>query len=208
VEQKRMTLGQAARYAGMSEEQLRCAIIGGDMLGEMSENTGMFMISVKALDAYMKAHNHARPEDERKRVLIIDDEINFGNLVKLDLSRDKRIVVKFASWGHDGVRLAKEFRPHVLLLDFMLPDGTGEMVLQEISDLRAEGKTKVIVYSAHAEAVIRDEPALKQRLERLGADEFISKAVGLKALVRQVHEALGLPAPGTGPAPQPPTRTP
>lgn len=194
MENRRLTLSQAAQQAGVSVEEIRCAIASGAIQGVVSENTGMFMIDAKALDAYLKAHNHVAADVDRKRVLIVDDEINFGNLIKLDLQRDKRIIAKFATWGRDGVRLAQEFRPHLILLDFMLPDTTGEAVLQELHALQATGGTKVIVYSAHAEAVVRDDPKLSERLRALGADGFISKTIGLKRLVAEVKGALGLAA--------------
>ena len=194
MEKRRLTLSQAAQQAGVSVEEIRCAIASGVLLGVVSENTGMFTIDAAALEAYVKAHAHGPADGDRKRVLIVDDEINFGNLLKLDLQRDKRIVAKFATWGRDGIRLAQEFQPHLILLDFMLPDTTGEGVLRELHDLQATNGTKVIVYSAHAETVVRDDPKLSERLKALGADGFITKTIGLKKLVAEVKRALGLEA--------------
>lgn len=194
MENRRLTLSQAAQKAGVSVEEIRCAVASGALLGVVSENTGMFMIDAKALENYIKAHSHGSADGDRKRVLIVDDEINFGNLLKLDLQRDKRIIAKFATWGRDGVRLAQEFQPHLILLDFMLPDTTGEGVLQELHELQVTAGTKVIVYSAHAEAVVRDDPKLSERLRALGADGFLTKTIGLKRLVAEVKRALGLEA--------------
>lgn len=191
---KRFTVSQAARAAGVSDEEIRCAVVDGRLMGEVSENTGMYMISGASLDVYIKAHNHTRQDDERRRVLVIDDEINFGNLVKLDLQRDRRIIAKFASWGGDGIRLAKEFRPHVIMLDFMLADTTGERVLEELQELCRECSTKVLVYSANIEDLFRSDENLRERLERLGASGFVSKTIGLRMLVRRVQNALGLEA--------------
>jgi CheY-like chemotaxis protein len=192
MEQKRMTLAQAARLAGVSEDELRCAVVNGQLGGGLSDSSGVFLIDPKSLEAYLKTLSHAPAGDERRRVLIVDDEINFGNLLKLDLQRDRRVVARFATWGRDGVRMAREFRPHVLLLDFMLPETTGEEVLKELQELHRTGRTRVIVYSAHSARIVEQDPGLRQRLAALGADEFISKDVGLRSLVRRVKEVLGL----------------
>jgi DNA-binding response OmpR family regulator len=60
----------------------------------------------------------------KRRVLIIDDEINFANIMKLELGRDPRIEAKFATWGRDGVMMAENYKPDLCLIDFMLPDIT------------------------------------------------------------------------------------
>lgn len=192
MERKRLTLSQAARESGLGLEEIRCAIVAGHLLGEISENTGIFMIDAKSLEAYMKAHHGVATGDPRRRVLIIDDEINFGNLIKLDLQRDARITARFASWGRDGVRLAGEFKPHLILLDLMLPDATGTEMLQELQQLRRASGTKVLAYSAHVEQAIQGDPSLSARLQRFGADGFVSKTVGLRVLVARVKELLGL----------------
>jgi CheY-like chemotaxis protein len=193
MERRRLTLGQAAREAGVTPDELRCAIVNGQLLGEVSENTGVFMIDSKSLELYLKSTRTVRP-DERRRVLIIDDEINFGNLVKTDLMRDRRVDARFASWGRDGLKMAAEFKPQLVLMDFVLPDTTGEELLAEIRNLHSAGTLRVIVYSAHVEDTIKSDPRLSARLAQLGADLFISKTVGLKALVQKVKEMLGLAA--------------
>lgn len=192
MEHKRLTLSQAARESGLGLEEIRCAIVAGHLLGEITENTGIFMIDSKSLEAYMKAHHGVTTGDPRRRVLIIDDEINFGNLIKLDLQRDARITARFASWGRDGVRLAGDFKPHLVLLDLMLPDATGTEMLQELQHLRRDAGTKVLAYSAHVEEAIRSDPSLSERLKKFGADGFVSKTVGLRVLVTRVKELLGL----------------
>ena len=192
MERRRLTLGQAARSVGVTTEEVRRAIIHEELEGCVSENTGMFMIDARSLKNYQKAHNQANCNQECRRALVIDDEINFGNLVKLNLQLDKRVVAKFATWGDDGARLAMQFKPHVVLLGCMFPDSTSEAVLEQIAELRNDQGTKVIAYSAHDGQLIRDDPQLSRRLEMLGADCFIHKAVGLKKLVRRAKDMLCL----------------
>ena len=74
----------------------------------------------------------------------------------------------------------------------MLPDTTGIQVLQRIRELQQTKATKVIVYSAHTREAIAANPDLEDRLRALGADEFMSKSTGLRALLIKVYALLGL----------------
>ena len=51
---------------------------------------------------------------------------------------------------------------------------------------------KMVVYSAHTRDAIKMHPNLESRLLELGADEFLSKSAGMRALIAKVFELLGL----------------
>ncbi len=50
----------------------------------------------------------------------------------------------------------------------------------------------MIVYSAHTREAIKENPNLEQRLNKLGAEEFLSKSGGMRHLIIRVYEYLGL----------------
>ena len=55
-------------------------------------------------------------------------------------------------------------------------------------------RMKMVVYSAHTREAIKQHPNLEARLLELGADEFLSKSAGMRALIAKVFELLGLEA--------------
>lgn len=61
----------------------------------------------------------------RKKVLIIDDEPAFTRLVKLNLEKTGEFEVREQNLPNDAVRLAKEFNPHLILLDIIMPGVDG-----------------------------------------------------------------------------------
>lgn len=198
MESKGHTLPEAARIAGVSEDELRCAIKDGFLLAERLQNTGEYHIQPQDLLAYIRQTRKGTDpgvSKGRRRVLIIDDEINYANILKLELERDPRIEAKFATWGRDGIRVAEKFLPEVCLVDFMLPDIRGDEVLGEMRKLRELHQTKMIVYSAHTREAIRENPNLEQRLQDLGADEFLSKSGGMRQLIIRVYSLLGIESP-------------
>lgn len=189
------TVAEAARAFGKPEEEIRDAIRSGILHGELSHNIGDYLIKTEDLDAFLKISKSDARVAEKFKILIVDDEVNFANIVKLELERDARMVVRYASWGRDGVRTAQEFQPDLCLIDFMLPDTTGEQVLTSLRGLQSARATKVVVYSAHTREAIAQQPDLEERLKRLGADEFMSKSSGLRALIIKVYSMLGLQSP-------------
>lgn len=192
MEKELYTLDEASRLTGRSPEDLRAAIKAGRLAAQMGDHIGDYLI--RAIDL-APLRSRMPEEGERRdpyRVLIIDDEINFANIVKLELERDTRLTVRYASWGRDGVRLAAEFKPDLCLIDFMLPDTTGAEVLDRLRKLQETSSAKVVVYSAHTREAIAANPDLENRLQNLGADEFMSKSAGLRALLVKVYGLLGL----------------
>ena len=190
---KMHTLPEAAKLAGVSEDELRCAIKDGLLQAQFLQNTGEYHLAHSELDLYMRrSRNVSLAGGSRKRrVLIIDDEINFANIMKLELERDARIEAKFATWGKDGVVMAETYKPDLCLIDFMLPDITGDEVMAAIHSHR-DRRMKMVVYSAHTRDAIRQHPNLEARLTELGADEFLSKSAGMRALITKVYELLSL----------------
>src|SRR5436190_1743789 len=191
--QKMYTLPEAAKLAGVSEDELRCAIKDGLLQAQFLQNTGEYHLPAKELDLYLRRSRNIPLATgiRKRRVLIIDDEINFANIMKLELERDPRIEAKFATWGKDGVMMAENYKPDLCLIDFMLPDITGDDVMEAIQSHR-DRRMKMVVYSAHTREAIKMHPNLEARLMELGADEFLSKSAGMRALIAKVFELLGL----------------
>jgi CheY-like chemotaxis protein len=190
---KMYTLPEAAKLAGVSEDELRCAIKDGLLQAEFLQNTGEYHLPDMELDLYLRRSRNTPLATgiRKRRVLIIDDEINFANIMKLELERDPRIEAKFATWGRDGVMMAESYKPDLCLIDFMLPDITGDDVMAAIQSHR-DRRMKMVVYSAHTRDAIKQHPNLEARLLELGADEFLSKSAGMRALIAKVFELLGL----------------
>jgi len=70
----------------------------------------------------------------KKKVLIIDDEKNFTDMVKLNLEETGRFTVRVENKGSSGYSAAKDFKPDLILLDIMMPDKDGGNVLYEIKN--------------------------------------------------------------------------
>lgn len=109
------------------------------------------------------------PTGSRLRVLIVEDiDINRDLLVQL-LEESHDLAV--ASDGEEGLRLAKEWRPDVVLLDLSLPKLDGWSVAQTLRALPTRSKMIVVALTAHAMA--GDE----ERALAAGCDAYLAKPI-------------------------------
>ncbi len=102
------------------------------------------------------------------RVLIVDDHGSFLNALAAMLQQAPGIeLVGRAEGGKEGLRLATETRPDLVLVDFAMPDLNGVAVTQR---LKADPQPpKVVMMSFHAEPEYRDMAL------HAGADAFLTK---------------------------------
>ena len=71
---------------------------------------------------------------ENIKVLIIDDEVDFCYFVQKNLMRDGMFDVIIATNGKDGIELAKNEEPDIILLDLFMPDMPGEDVAAALKE--------------------------------------------------------------------------
>lgn len=118
-------------------------------------------------------------QTEATLLLVEDDEL-LADAVRRKLERaDYRVL--HACTGNAALSVLDDAQPRLIILDLMLPDTTGEDLLQEI---REWSNVPVIIVSAKCEEANRI-----QGLE-LGADDFISKPFSVSELTARVHAQL------------------
>ena len=107
------------------------------------------------------------------RILIVEDNEKNMKLVR-DILQHQGHTTLEAVTGADGVRLALERRPDMVLLDIQLPDIDGIAVLRQI---RAEPALDAMPVLAVSASVMPDE---QQKIIASGFDAFITKPIELK----------------------------
>ncbi|MBI4282527.1 MAG: response regulator transcription factor [Chloroflexi bacterium] len=113
-------------------------------------------------------------------VLIVEDDPNTLELVTIYLRRDGHKVL-MASDGLEGLRLAREARPDLVVLDLMLPGMDGMEVCRI---LREESEVSIVMLTARVEE--------EDRLAGLdmGADDYITKPFSPRELAARVRAVL------------------
>ncbi len=119
-------------------------------------------------------------------ILIVEDNEKNLKLVR-DVLQFKGYKTIEAMTGGEGVRLAKEQKPDLVLMDIQLPDIDGITALGQIRADPAIGKMKVIAVSA---SVMPDD---QQRIVASGFDDYITKPINVKGFVETVEKFIGKP---------------
>ena len=115
-----------------------------------------------------------------ERILIVDDEAHIVELVRLYLERDG-FRVESAGDGAQGLRLALELHPALIILDLMLPEVDGLEVCRRV---RADSDVPIVMLTA------RDEDVDKIVGLELGADDYLTKPFNPRELLARVKAIL------------------
>ena len=110
----------------------------------------------------------------KKTILIIDDEEQFGRLLKLNLEATTDYAALTATTGEEGLRLVQTHKPDLVLLDIMMPGADGLETLKQIKAVAPEVPVAMVT------AVWNEQEAKKAFAA--GAFEYITKPVHLEYL--------------------------
>mgnify|MGYP002543856054 FL=1 len=117
---------------------------------------------------------------EKTRVLIVDDDPNINQLIKLYLEKEG-YETETAERGDDALNLFKKNPPQIVLLDLMLPGMDGWQVCREI---RKISTIPIIMLTA------KDETFDKVLGLELGADDYMTKPFDPKELIARIKAVM------------------
>ena len=115
-----------------------------------------------------------------KKALVIEDDKNIAELLRLYLEKDG-FEVSIAPDGGKGLQLAEDEHPDVVLLDIMLPVMDGWQVCREI---RRTSQVPIILLTAKGETYDK-----VSGLE-MGADDYVTKPFEVKELIARIHAVM------------------
>jgi DNA-binding response OmpR family regulator len=119
-----------------------------------------------------------------KKVLIIDDEKDFGFFVKQNLELSGAYIVMVATNGKDGVAAAIRNKPDLILLDVIMPNMSGFEVLKELKENKATTAIPVVMLTAV------DTEEAKEKALGLYNEDYIVKPVAISDLKAKVDSVI------------------
>jgi two-component system OmpR family response regulator len=125
------------------------------------------------------------------RILVVDDEHSITDLLSMAL-RYEGMEVKVAHLGREAIEAAATFRPHLVVLDVMLPDLDGFEVLRRLGADYSRDRLPVLFLTA------RDALDDKLRGFTLGGDDYMTKPFSVEELIVRVRAILRRAHPDSG----------
>lgn len=179
--------GEAAKICRVSQQTIIRCFDAGKLKGFYVPGSRFRRIPRETLIRFMKENSIplTNLDSDKKKVLVVDDEAEIVTLLVDVLERDGRFEVKTATCGYDAGLLTQQFRPDVIVLDYMLPDINANVVCKTIHSNPSLEDTKIILISGQIEE--EDGPA---EAEQLGADAFLHKPFRINDLVTRIAELL------------------
>jgi len=111
------------------------------------------------------------------KVLVVEDDVMMSDMLSMYLS-EEGYEVKQAFDGNQGLQLIEQFRPHLLLLDLMLPDMNG---IDLCSEVRDKSTIPIMILS------MRSEVSERVSALKAGADDYLCKPFSMHELTARVE---------------------
>jgi len=140
---------------------------------------------------------------EKKRILIVDDEVSFARMVKLNLEKSGPFEVRTESKASYALAAAREFKPDLILLDVIMPSMDGGDVANQFKHDRQLKDVPIIFLTATVSKREAGEGGLNS-----GGDLFLAKPVTVETLVHCINERIKKPEPPLEPAADTPSPVP
>lgn len=117
------------------------------------------------------------------KILLVDDEPDILEFLKYNLEKENYII-RTASNGIEGIKEAKNFLPHLILLDVMMPEMDGIEACIELRSIPALKQTMIAFLTA------RTEDYSQIAGLSAGADDYITKPIKPKVLISKIESLL------------------
>jgi len=182
------TTGEAAEVCKVSQQTIIRCFDAGRLTGFRVPGSRFRRIPRAELIRFMRDNDIPTDilEPSTKRILVVDDDAEIVNVIRDALRDDARFEVRSAANGYDAGLLTEQFRPHVVLLDYMLPDINGNVVCERIRSREDLAGTRIVIVSG----VINQQEI--DAMLRLGADDFIKKPFDVNKLIARIGELAGV----------------
>ena len=182
------TTGEAAKICKVSQQTIIRCFDNGQLKGFRVPGSRFRRIPREALYKFMKDNGIPTDalESGKRKVLLVDDDVDIVEMINRALEEDGRFEVKIASNGFDAGMMVKDYSPDLIVLDVMLPDINGREVCQRVGKDKGADDVKIICISGMVEDDKVDE------LKAAGANDFLQKPFDVEQLLERICRLLDI----------------
>jgi len=131
----------------------------------------------------------------KRKIMIVDDEEKFCQMVKKNLEKTNQYEVQYETKGMKALETAKAFMPELMILDVMIPDRRGSDVLGDLKKDEVLKNVPVIFLTSLAKKGSKDLFLGLVDGRPFHANPAIPKPINTKDLVQCIEETLAAPKP-------------
>lgn len=191
IEKDVLTTGEVAKICNVAPRTVSKWFDSGSLRGYRIPGSKDRRIPIGELIKFMRAHGIPMDgiSSGRTRVLIVDDEAEITSVLQKVLTEQTNYEVRVSSSAFEAGMECERFKPHVVLLDIHIGDGTSgdaravAKVVRENDNLQM---TRIVAMSAK----LTDGQA--QGLKAVGFDSFLKKPFQVRQVVEAIEAATNL----------------
>jgi two-component system alkaline phosphatase synthesis response regulator PhoP len=127
---------------------------------------------------------------DKKRILVVDDEPDFAEIVKKNLEKEN-FEVELAFNGVEGLKKVYENPPDAIVLDVMMPEKDGYEVCSELKKDERYSSIPIVLLTAVAEKVTSTRYSHSQGMN-MEADDYFPKPASAEEITRSIKRLLGV----------------
>lgn len=189
MKNKVFTTGEVAGICGVSADTVSRWFDLGQIDGYRLGPGGDRRIPYDSLRKFMLSHGIPleRLEESEHRVLVVDDDPYYLDIIPSVLSREGDFAVYTASNGFDAGSIVVEHNPQVVILDIHLSDIDGRAVCERIKSRAETRNTRILGISGF----IEDDEV--KELSDYGFDDFLKKPFKIEELAERIRYLIELP---------------
>ena len=173
------TTGEAAKICKVSQQTIIRCFDSGQLKGFRVPGSRFRRIPREQLFMFMRDNGIPTDalESGKRKILIVDDDVELVELITDVLDRDGRFEVRSVNNGFDAGMMVKEYHPDLIVLDVMLPDINGKEVCQRVRSDQTMDDVRIICISGMVEEDKVAELA-RRRGQRLHAQAVRGREAG------------------------------
>lgn len=182
------TTGEAAKICKVSQQTIIRCFDSGQLKGFRVPGSRFRRIPREQLFLFMRDNGIPTDalESGKRKILVVDDDLELVELITEVLERDGRFEVRSVNNGFDAGMMVKEYHPDLIVLDVMLPDINGKEVCQRVRAEKAMDEVRIICISG----MVEDDKI--GELRAAGADDFMHKPFEVEKLLERMCELLDI----------------
>src|SRR6185295_14871542 len=175
MDHRMYSLAEAADVADCSVEEIRRAIQDGLIAAVLLEATNDFVIADDELSRFVRRTRHADPfgHQKKRKVLILGEDLLYAGTLKMELQRDPRLDVRYASWGKNALVMVNHYGANLFVVDLAPSQAVPDEVFAAVVSARTSFRAAVVAYYAMADEYLDSYPAVKHRLTALAPDGHV-----------------------------------
>jgi excisionase family DNA binding protein len=180
------TTGEAAKICKVSQQTVIRCFDSGQLKGFRVPGSRFRRIPREHLFAFMRENGIPTDalESGKRKILVVDDDVELVELITDVLDRDGRFEVRSANNGFDAGMMVKDYKPDLIVLDVMLPDINGKEVCQRVRSDKSMDSVQIICISG----MVEDDKV--DGLKQAGANDFMRKPFEVDRLIERICQLL------------------